>query len=77
MEITFTQSRSYSLDLDEAGERQLAKALGIKVSKMRDLIDDQELTDDHFDRLIEWVADNIDDAEVTQEDEIEIEEIMR
>jgi hypothetical protein len=75
MEIAYTQGHSYSLYLSAAGERSLAKHLGITVKKMKTLVEDGELMDDYSDQVTEWVGDHSDEAEVTEHEDIEIEEI--
>lgn len=75
MEITFTQSRSYSLDLDASQERALAKHLGVPLKELRRLVRDKELNDEYGDGVVCFVSGRLDEADITHNEDVEIEEI--
>lgn len=75
MEITFSQNQNYSLDLQPKQMRELADALDITVAELKQLVKAGELYNEHGDGLIAYLGDNIDKAEVTDRDGIEIDEI--
>lgn len=75
MEITYTQQKAYSLDLDKRMERELADHLDITVRQMKKMIDDGSLMDEHWDAVHAWVGKNTDKATVTDREDIEIDEV--
>jgi len=75
MEITFTQLQSFSLELKPADRRELADLLDITERKLRKLVDDEVLMDEHYDEVIEWVTRRIDDAQITEHEDIEIDQV--
>lgn len=73
MEITFTQTTYYSVDVSSDEDRKsLAKALGVTPKKLDLLIEEGELLDDdRYDKVIKWVNDQNGAWNITDEDNIE------
>lgn len=75
MEITFTQTQSYSLTLDARDKRELAAELDIPVRKLNKLAKDEELMGEYGEQIQAWVGDRVDQAEVTDHGDVEIDEV--
>lgn len=79
MEITFTRTVSYSFDFDAKANkgklRELADRLDIPQKDLKQLVEDEQLYDEHGDTLVEWLDENLATAEVTDAGEIEVDQI--
>lgn len=77
MEITYSRTVNYSMELDKRQVRELADHLDITVRQLNKLVEDGELYDEHGDELIGWMENNAHKVKITvqSEEEVEIEEI--
>lgn len=75
MEITFTQQRSYSLTLMPKQMKELADKLNLTLSELKALVKSGDLYDEHGDELTTYVNGMVDKAEVTEHEDVEIDEI--
>lgn len=70
MEFTFTREASYSLDLNAAQLKELAKHLGLAVAKLKKMSSD-ELYEQYSDEIIGWLDDQHSSWETTDEGQID------
>lgn len=75
MEITATQTRHYSFDLNRTLTRELADHLYVDVRELNRLVKSGQLYDEYATELLAWMETNQAKAECTSIDEFEIEEI--
>lgn len=71
MEIRYQRPVTYSIDLTDKCERDLAKHLGITRRKLNKLVDNAELLDEYYDEVTAWINDNEERAEFDATADIE------
>lgn len=75
MEITFTEKKAYSLELDKKTQRELADFLDIDTRRLRKLVEDAELELEFPTRFGEWMELNRAKAECIEVEPIEVDQI--
>lgn len=75
MEITYSRMVNYSMTLDAKHRRALAQHLGITVRQLIKLAEEEQLHAEYGHDVATWMDDNPELAEITGEEDIEIEDI--
>lgn len=71
MEIRYQRPVTYSIDMDDKSQRQLAKHLGLTLKELRAMVDSRDILDNHYDAIAEWAAHNENLAEYDATADIE------